>query len=275
MQPIIAIIGSGNMGASLIGGLIRNGYSPLHIWCTDPSREKLDHVSKEFHIHTTSQNEEAILYADVVILAIKPQIFAEAVIPLHKIIQERKPLIISIAAGIDCQAMQKWMGHTIPIIRAMPNTPALYACGATGLFANSNVTTSQKQLAETIMKSVGITVWVEDESDINIITALSGSGPAYFFFMMEAMQKAADEMGLSSEIVRKLTVQTAYGAAKMALESKESLTELRLKVTSPGGTTEKAIAVMEENHLRDIYKRAMFAAKLRSEELAKLLGEKS
>lgn len=270
---VIAIIGAGNMGSSLIGGLINSGHPADKLIATDTSAEKLAQLAQTFHIHTTDDNSKAIAMADTVVLAIKPQLFATVVSQIKPIVQQRHPLIISIAAGIREAHIQHWLGDKQAIVRAMPNTPALIGSGAAALFANPYVNDEQRNLAESILRAVGVIVWVTEESLMDTVTALSGSGPAYFFLMMEALQEAAQELGLPAETARLLTLQTALGAARMAIESGKPLEELRHNVTSPGGTTEKAIGVLEENHLKAIFKKAIQAAKYRSEELADLMGK--
>ncbi len=271
--PTITFIGAGNMGGSLIGGLINNGHPHDKIWAADPSLEKLQHLEQSFKIHTTQDNARAVLAADIVIFAIKPQAFADVLTPLHQAIQERKPLVISIAAGVREASIQQCLGSQVAIVRAMPNTPALIACGATALHANSNASQEQRNQAESILRAVGAVVWVNNEALMDTVTALSGSGPAYFLLVMEALQQAAEELGLPADTARLLTLQTALGAAKMAIESGAPLTELRKQVSSPGGTTEKGILVLEENNIRLLLKNTLHAAKSRSEELATLLGE--
>lgn len=272
-KPTIAIIGAGHMGSSLAAGLLANDYPKENLWVTDLDLEKLKNLSNQLHIHTTTNNLEAVQQAEVVILAVKPQILAPVVKNMAEKIQEHKPLIISIAAGVRENSIQKWLGGDIAIVRAMPNTPALLGCGASALFANDLTSDSERSLAETILRAVGIAVWIEDEKLMDVITALSGSGPAYFFLVMEALQKAAIELGLPKETARMLTLQTAFGSARMALESDTDIIELRKGVTSPGGTTERALEVLEEN-IHDIFKKALGAAKKRSEELAEMLETK-
>jgi pyrroline-5-carboxylate reductase len=272
--PNIAIIGAGNMGRCLISGLINNGHPPSKIWTADPSAEKLQQIEQTFQIHTTTDNKQAVTASDVVILAIKPQVISKVINEIHDAVESHKPLIISIAAGVRSSSIQHGLGGHTAIVRAMPNTPALIGCGATALYANHLVSPDQHNIAESILRAVGVTVWLENEHLLDIVTALSGSGPAYFFHMMEALQLAAEELGLPREHARLLTLQTALGAARMALESGAPLAELRQQVTSPGGTTEKAISVLEEHNIRMLYKKAVQAAKLRSEELAELIGEK-
>lgn len=269
MNHTIAIIGAGNMGASLAGGLIKNDYPADKIWITDLDTKKLQYLQNEYHIHTSEDNQQTVSEADVIILAVKPQILADVTTALSKTVQAKKPLVISIAAGCSENNIQTWLGGHAAIVRAMPNTPALIGCGATALFANQYVTEEQKNTAESILRSVSLTVWISDEKLMDAITALSGSGPAYFFLVIEAMQNAAMELGLPEDIARVLTLQTAYGAGRMALESDVDAAELRARVTSPGGTTEQAVRVLEENHIRDIFKKALLAAEKRSKEMAK------
>lgn len=271
--PTIAIIGAGNMGLSLIGGLINDQHPASHIIAADPSVEKLMQLEQRFHIKTTTDNIAAVKKANVVIFAVKPQYFATVAKELAPSIQEHHPLVISIAAGIRVHHLQKWLGDHIAIVRSMPNTPALIGCGATALYANDYVNAEQRNLAESMLRAVGITIWLDKEALMDTVTALSGSGPAYFFLMMESLQTAAEEMGLPTETARLLTLQTALGSARIAMESDSNLTELRQQVTSKGGTTEKAVSVLEENNIRELFKKTLAAAKSRSEELAEMLGE--
>lgn len=268
----IAVIGSGNMGASLIGGLVANHYPANNIWVSDPHQQKLDALQQQFHVNITHDNQIACKNADVIILAIKPQLLTQITTKLASQIQQKKSLVISVAAGITEQTIQHSLGGKAAIVRCMPNTPALIGCGATALFANTFVTARQRELAESILRAVGLIVWLEDEKQMDVVTALSGSGPAYFFLIMEILQQAAEKHGLPSEVARLLTLQTAVGAARMALESEETTSELRQRVTSPGGTTEQAMRVLEEKNLRALLSEALLAAKNRSEELAKTFG---
>jgi len=192
---------------------------------------------------------------------------------LSSTVQQQKPLIISIAACVREPDINRWLGGDIAIVRTMPNTPAMVQSGATALIANAAVTEEQRELAETIMRAVGLTLWLEDESQLDAVTALSGSGPAYFFLVMEAMEHAGRELGLSGQTARLLTMQTAFGAAKMALESSDNAAILRERVTSPGGTTEKALEVLENGKLRELFDQALKAACERSHELAELIGK--
>ncbi|HSW68701.1 MAG TPA: pyrroline-5-carboxylate reductase [Gammaproteobacteria bacterium] len=264
----ISIIGAGNMGTSLLAGLIANQYPAKKLWITDPDIEKLNILEKQFNIHTNIDNEAAIKNADVVILAVKPQVILNVVKPLASLIQERKTCVISVAAGIPEKTLQKALGGKVAIVRCMPNTPALIGAGATALYANSFVDKKQHELAESILRAVGMVIWLENEKDMDAVTALSGSGPAYFFLIMEALQAAGEKLGLPQKTACLLTLQTAFGAAKMALESNESAKTLRERVTSPGGTTEAAVHVMEKENLQNIILKALEAAHARSKELA-------
>ena len=269
-KAVIAILGGGNMGASLLGGLIANHYPRENLWITDTDEEKLRNFHNQLQVQTTTDNQKAVQHADVIILAVKPNIFSELLANLSSTIQKKKPLIISIAAGVRVDTIQQGLGGELAIVRTMPNTPALIGCGATALFANEFVTEDQRDIAESILRAVGLTVWIKEEKQMDVVTALSGSGPAYFFLMIEALADAAEELGLSPEMAKLLTLQTAYGSSRMALESNHSAVELRKKVTSPGGTTEAAVQVLEESLLRDILKRTLLAAVKRSEELASI-----
>ncbi len=264
----LAIIGAGNMGASLLGGLIADGYLPEKISVSDPSQEKLHYIEHQFKVNVTSENREAIESAEIIILAVKPQILAQVASELAQVVQQKKPLIISIAAGVRETSLATWLGHDIAIVRCMPNTPALIGCGASGLYANKNVSEKQRNIAESILRSVGLVTWVEDEKLMDVITALSGSGPAYFFLVMEILQQTAEKLGLPKQIAQLLTIQTAFGAASMALESEASLKTLREQVTSPGGTTASALESLEKNNIHSLFAEALIAAKKRSEELS-------
>lgn len=272
-QRTIAFIGGGNMARSLISGLIADGYDAGRIWVTDPAEAKLAELRDRFSVRTTASNIEAAGAADIVVLAVKPQVLKGVVEALAATVQAAKPLVISIAAGVRECDIQRWLGGGVAIVRTMPNTPALVQSGAAALYANPTVSEEQRDLAESILRAVGLTVWVEDEALMDTVTALSGSGPAYFFLVMEALEKAAVQLGLPRDTARLLTLQTAFGAAKMALESSEDAATLRARVTSPGGTTERAITVLEQNRIRAIFEEALRAAHTRSQELATLLGD--
>ncbi len=264
----ICFIGAGNMASSLIGGLIANQYPPQNLIANDINAAKLQQLHDDFSICTETDNGIAISSADIIVLAVKPQVMQQVcrsvAISLSK--TQRKPLFISIAAGIRESDINRWLGGDHAVVRCMPNTPSLVNLGASALFANSAVSLSQKQSAEKILQSTGITVWVEQESQLDAVTAISGSGPAYFFLFIEALQNAAIELGLDNETAAKLARQTALGAATMAID--EDVCTLRQQVTSKGGTTEQAIASFQHNGLQQLVLEATQAAAKRSVELA-------
>ncbi|MCP4288029.1 MAG: pyrroline-5-carboxylate reductase [Gammaproteobacteria bacterium] len=268
----IAFIGGGNMAGSLIGGLVADGYNAAKIYASDADREKLASLSARFGIRSASDNLDAAKRADVVVLAVKPQVMKQVAKDLVDAIQQNQPLVISIAAGVREANLQQWLGSDVALIRTMPNTPAMLQAGATVLHAGKGVTSQQKSIAETIMRSVGLTCWVDDEALMDTVTALSGSGPAYFFLVMEAMEQAGTELGLPADTARLLTLQTALGAARMAMERAEGPATLRSYVTSPGGTTESALKALEAGRIRDIFRQALGDAKERSEEISAMLG---
>ncbi len=268
-QPKIAFIGAGNMAASIVGGLTAQGLAPDSITASDPYEESLSRLQQVAAVNTTQNNDEAIAGADVVVLAVKPQVMQQVATSIASAVQQHQPLIISIAAGIEINSLDKWLGGNLAIVRCMPNTPALVQTGATALYANAQVSDSQRQQADQILRAVGIALWVDDEAQLDAVTAISGSGPAYFFLVIEAMQAAGEELGLAPELARQLTLQTALGAAKMAIGSDVDTSELRRRVTSPGGTTHAAISSFEANGFQKIFTQALTAARDRSESLAK------
>ncbi len=268
----LAFIGAGNMARSLIGGLIQAGWPKAHLLATDPNEATRAQLTSQLGITVLSDNRAATKQADVVVLAVKPQQLQAVCRELADAVAH-KPLILSVAAGIRTADIDRWLGGGLPIVRTMPNTPALVGSGATGLFANDAVSPEQRTLAENILRAVGITVWVDKEKLLDAVTAVSGSGPAYFFMLMEAMQAAGERLGLEADQARLLTVQTALGAAKMALETQEDVDELRRKVTSPNGTTEAALKVFFETGCMETVDQALAAAYTRAGELAQQLGQ--
>ncbi len=267
----LTFIGAGNMARSLIGGLLAAGFPRERISATDPNEAARDQLTRQLGVRALADNREAARQADVVVLAVKPQQLQAVCRELSSAVGHR-PLILSIAAGIRTDAIDRWLGGGLPIVRTMPNTPALVRSGATGLYANAQVTPEQKDAAENILRTVGLTLWVEKESLLDAVTAISGSGPAYFFLFMEALADAGESLGLTPEAARLLTVQTALGAARMALEGEDELAELRRRVTSPGGTTAAALGVFDEAGCRETIHQAAEAARNRAEELADQLG---
>jgi pyrroline-5-carboxylate reductase len=269
----ISFIGAGNMARSLIGGLLADGKAPARIYVSDVNSEQLTSLQQAFAVTVCQSNIETTEAADILVLAVKPQVLKAVADEIRATVQAKKPLVISIAAGIRASDLNRWLGGDAAIVRTMPNTAALIQTGATALYANDKVSAVQRNQAETIMRAVGLALWIEDEKLMDAVTALSGSGPAYFFLFMEAMEAVGRELGLDGETARLLTLQTAFGATKMALESEEEPATLRRRVTSPGGTTEQALRIFEEGELRRLVSRAITAAAKRSEELAQQLGK--
>ncbi|MEW7978318.1 MAG: pyrroline-5-carboxylate reductase [Candidatus Sedimenticola endophacoides] len=270
----VSFIGGGNMAASLISGLVADGHNPKHILVSDPDSDKLAALAARYGIQAAADNATAVSRADILILAVKPQVLQAVAHELAPAVQERRPLTISIAAGVRGDDIDAWLGGRIALVRAMPNTPAMIQAGATVLFATPRVSAEQRSQAESILRAVGLTRWVGDEVLMDAVTALSGSGPAYFFLMMEAMEQAGVELGIPAETARLLTLQTALGAARMAIESSDGPARLRQKVTSPGGTTERALGILEQGGLRDLFSSALTGARDRSIELSDMLGAK-
>ncbi|MDJ0955247.1 MAG: pyrroline-5-carboxylate reductase [Arenicellales bacterium] len=269
----IGFIGGGNMARSLIGGLIDTGHSIDTLYVAEPDPAKRQYFEQQVGIHATEDNSNIMSTCDIIVLAVKPQIIKDVLLPLQPLLQQYRPLILSIAAGVTEKDIDRWAGGSLPIVRAMPNTPALVGSGATGLYANSRVNEEQHDLAESLMRAVGLTVWLENEALLDPVTALSGSGPAYFMLFMEALEQAAIDQGLDSETAHLLVLETCLGAAKLAMESDEELIELRRRVTSPGGTTERALQVMEDGNIKGIIGKALKAASQRASELGRILGE--
>ncbi len=270
----IGFIGGGNMASSLIQGLIASGHSENLLWVTDTNQETLRTLVATLNVNGCENNNAIINEVDIVVLAVKPQIIQTVAEQIAVNLQRKNLLVVSIAAGITQEKLSQWLGAEIAIVRCMPNTPALVRTGATALHANSYVSDEQKDLAENILRAVGISLWVKHESEMDAVTAVSGSGPAYFFLLMEVMEQTALELGLDEEMARLLIQQTALGSAKIALEADEMPGELRRRVTSPGGTTEQAIKTFEEGGFAQLVSKALHAARDRSIELSKELGEK-
>lgn len=272
MPNRILFIGGGNMARSLVLGLIANQMSAKNLLVIDPNaeqREQLTHLGVATYANADDLPTLAI---DAIVFAVKPQVMPAVAKSLTPLVQRHHPLVISVAAGIRCQDLDRWLGGHRAIVRTMPNTPAMVQSGATGLFANPLVSTEQKNQAESIMRAVGLTLWVSSEAQLDAITALSGSGPAYIFLMMEAMTKGGIALGLEEQTAQLLAIQTAFGAAKMAIESKIDPEQLRVQVTSPKGTTEQALAVFESANFTQLVAQAMQAAQERAHELSEHLG---
>jgi len=280
MSSRIGFIGGGNMATSLIGGILESGTAASDIIVIDPVAEQRTRLQSRFGIETADDSSR-VESCSVVILAVKPQVMKEV---CQAIKPDSGTLYISIAAGIPTGKLAQWLNDSgrddtrpytdsgqLAIIRCMPNTPALLQCGASGLYANEYTSDAQRNTALHILEAVGIAVWVDNEDLIDAVTAVSGSGPAYYFLMMEAMQQAGESLGLSAEVARKLVLQTALGAARMANEGDDDPATLRNKVTSKGGTTEQAINSFQSNGFEEIVRRALIAARDRGRTLAEEL----
>lgn len=272
-QPTIAFIGAGNMGRSMAGGLLKSGWDRARLVLADSDPQQRRAVEDLLSVRVYADNSVAVADAGIVVLAVKPQVLKLIAEGLAPVIQQKRPLIVSIAAGVRISNLERWLGGNLAIVRVMPNTPALVSSGASAMFANRRVSAEQRDIAESILRAVGVAVWLPREELLDVVTALSGSGPAYFFLVMEALERAAIEAGLEAATARLLTLETAYGAAKMALEGGTDPAELRRRVTSPGGTTERAIQVLQEGQVERLFTEAIEAATSRSRELADLLGE--
>ena len=272
-EASIAFIGGGNMARSLVGGLIADGVSPARLQVAEPDPGRRAALQRDFGLRVTADNAAAVAGADVVVIAVKPQVMPGVARELARPLADRGTLVISVAAGVRSSDLARWLGGATPVVRAMPNTPALLGCGATVLCAGPGADTGHRESAEAILRAVGSVSWVEDEAQLDAVTALSGSGPAYFFLLAEAMADAAAELGLPAELARLLAIETALGAARMAIESDADIAELRRRVTSPGGTTEAALDALEDGGFRKLVAGAIKQAEARSRELAERFGK--
>lgn len=267
----ISFIGGGNMAQALIGGLIARGLPPTRITVSDPVEQVRD-LLKEKDVHVTEDNLAAIAQADIVVFAVKPQVLAQVLRPLYGQFDDK--LVISIVAGAEIATISELLG-TERVVRVMPNTPALVQTGAHGLYATEQVNSTDRELASQVLAATGLTIWVNSEAQIDAVTAVSGSGPAYFFYLMESMIRAGKNLGLDEKVATALTLQTALGAAQMAITSSNTPAELRKNVTSPNGTTQAALEVFDRAQISQNIQAALAAAQKRSQELAQELSESS
>lgn len=267
----ITFIGGGNMAGALITGLLQKGFDPKAINVVEISAEGRTHLSKKFGVATHGEISTAAISGDIVVLAVKPQQLFGVATQLHGLLDGK--LVISIAAGVRSADLSRWLGGHPLIVRAMPNTPAMVLAGVSALCALPEVPENQRSQAEAILGAVGMTLWLEKEAQMDAITAISGSGPAYVFLFIEALQEAAVELGLPPDQARALSLETFLGAAKLALESSEDAATLRARVTSKGGTTERAILALEGAGVKQAIIQAAQAACLRSRELGEELGK--
>ncbi len=269
----IAIVGGGNMGRALVGGLIRQGTPAGSIRVGEPEQTARVALQRDFGCFVAGDNATCVLGADAVVLAVKPQLAAPVVTALAPRLRAERALVISIMAGIRIDSLESWGGTEVALVRAMPNRPALVGAGATGLFAKEKVSSAARALADEVMRSVGAVVWLNSEEDLDVVTALSGSGPAYCFLLAELMMQAAVNLGLEPHAAHRLAVETLHGAGVLAHSSAGDLGRLRADVTSKGGTTEAALKVLAgEQGLAALVQRAMDAAAQRSREIAREFG---
>jgi pyrroline-5-carboxylate reductase len=269
----IAFIGGGNMATSLIGGLRARGATPGDITVADPAPAQLERLQREFGVRVAADNAAAAGDADLVVLAVKPQEMAAVARGLAATFAERRRVAVSVAAGIRLASLADWLGGAPAVVRAMPNRPALIGAGVTAAIAAPGVEPREREAAAAVLSAVGPLVWLEDESQMDAVTAVSGSGPAYFFLLIEAIEDAGTSLGLPRETARLLAVHTALGAGRMATESGELPAQLREQVTSKGGTTAAALAVLDSADFRGLVQRAIMAAARRSTELARDFGK--
>jgi pyrroline-5-carboxylate reductase len=269
----ISFIGGGNMATALLAGLVDKLAAGPDIHVVDPNPDALQRLNGQYGVSVSADINERIAASEVVVLAVKPQQMREVAEALRPQLARARPLVLSIAAGIRSADLSRWLGGYGAIVRTMPNTPALIGQGITGMVATSGVSDEQKMVADQIMRAVGQTVWLDDESLLDPVTAVSGSGPAYVFFFLEAMQQAAQELGLTAEQGKQLALATFTGAAQLAAQSDEAVEVLRQRVTSKGGTTYAAITSMEQSGVKQAIVTAIKAASARGRELGDELGK--
>ena len=271
MSPHIAFLGAGNMASAMISGLIAEGFSPEQLRASDPSSEALENLRSLGLTQLSTVSYDIFKGVDLVVAAVKPQIIPAALASISNQLNSETALL-SIAAGIPIASLQQSAGRDVPIIRCMPNTPAMIRLGASALFAQETVSQEQRALAERVTNAAGITVWVEREELLDVVTAVSGSGPAYFFALIEAVAQAGTDLGLDKEVATALTLQTAMGAAALALRSEEGVAKLRENVTSPGGTTEQALRSLKANQFHEVISDAVKQCAQRASALGKEFG---
>ncbi len=268
----LAILGGGNMGRALLGGLLRHGTRPEHVSVGENSAAAREALTRDFGIQASADNATAVRDASLVVVAVKPQTAGTVLRAIRPVLQANRPLVVSIAAGLRIESLQDWCGASVPVVRAMPNQPALLGAGATGIYAPDSISAAQRQEAERVLQAVGEVVWVPDEDALDVVTALSGSGPAYFFLVAELMAQGACELGLDPLAAKRLATATLHGAGLLAGAADADLARMRAEVTSKGGTTEAAVAVLNAADLKGIFSRALRSAAQRSRELATQFG---
>lgn len=268
----ITFIGAGNMAGAIFKGLLASGYPADAITATAPDADHLQALKQSLQIHVSTDNLAAVADAEVVVLAVKPQVMQSVCREIATLVSDTRPLIISVAAGLQAETLNAWLGGEHAIIRCMPNTPSLVGAGASGLYALPSVHAEQRNFANQLLSGVGLAEWVDQESLLDVVTAISGSGPAYFFMIFEAMEKAAVEMGMPADAARRLILQTGLGAVRMAQETGEEPAQLKRNVMSPKGTTERAIHTFEAEGVEAMFLKAMQACADRADELARELA---
>ncbi|MCF8149358.1 MAG: pyrroline-5-carboxylate reductase [Burkholderiaceae bacterium] len=267
----ITFIGGGNMAAALIGGMRKQGFSAAGIQVVEPFEATREKLAESFGVRCIPAVDRAALNCEALVLAVKPQQLREAVAPLRG--QLGTQLVVSIAAGLRIADISRWLGNYRKLVRTMPNTPAMIGAGVTALCADSSVDLEGRTYAEKILKAVGSTVWIEDEAQMDAVTAVSGSGPAYVFYFLEAMESAALKLGFDAHAARTLTVETFLGATRLAEQSSDPISILRERVTSKGGTTEAALMSFDASGIADAIERGIVAAEARGRELGGILGK--
>jgi pyrroline-5-carboxylate reductase len=268
IKDTLAFIGGGNMARSLVGGLIARGHAPRTIRVAEPVDALRDALAKDFGVSVFAEASQAVQGASTWVLSVKPQVLRGVCEALAPQAQATKPLVVSVAAGITTAQIDRWLGGGMPVVRTMPNTPALLGAGVTGLFANARVAPDDRTQTQSLLSAAGETVWIDDEAQMDAVTAVSGSGPAYIFLLAESLQSAGEAEGLSPAAARTLALQTILGAGRMLVESDVDAAELRRRVTSPNGTTHAAITAFENGGFRELVRRAVHAARIRGKELS-------
>ena len=265
----VAYIGGGNMARALAGGMLAAGYEPRHLLIAEPLQEQRDRLAAELPgAVVLENNEDAVREAECIVFAVKPQILSAVCMPLARRVQQTRPLIISIAAGVRAHDIEAWLGGNLPVVRVMPNQPALLRLGISGLYANAHTSEHQLRAATNIISTTGPVVKVRSEEDIDTVTAVSGTGPAYFYLLVDMLVKAAVELGLPYDAALTLVLETARGAGEMAEQSGETMDSLIARVRSPGGTTAAAFDYLDDTDFRAIFTAAVVAARDRAVDLA-------
>ncbi len=268
-NKIIGFIGGGNMAASMIGGLVATGHDPERILVTAATEQTRDRLTSEHGVIALADNAVVAAQAHILVLAVKPRVMPEVLRQLASPIRVRKPLVISVAAGLPLRLYRDALGPEIPLVRAMPNTPSLVRADITGAIIDASDEKEARRLTTAILGAIGEVRWLSTDAELDALSTVSGSGPAYFFYLMECLQAAGEKLGMTPELARDLVLHTAFGAAKLALRDGAAPAELRARVTSPGGTTEQALKVMRAAKLEEVMDNALQAALQRAQDLSR------